>query len=119
MLQGTTPQGLPEKQPAEGQKGRRRGGAGPSGQGGQAGQAEWVARGNSGKGSKHHGVDPVFPFTDTAQLQASFSRAAEPSRRVQILLQCIPPRGASAFGLFKDARERLPCGLLQSKQPTY
>ncbi len=68
--QGETPQGLPEKQPAEEQNGRRRGGAGPSG---QNGQAEWVARGGSGKGSKHHGVDPVVPFTDTAQLQVRFS----------------------------------------------
>ena len=64
--QGKTPQGLPEKQPAEEHNERRRGGAGPSG---QNGQAEWVARGGSGKGSKHHGVDPVVPFTDTAQLQ--------------------------------------------------
>lgn len=67
-MQGTTPQGLPEKQPTGDEKTeRQQDGAGPSGQGGQA---EWVARGGSGRGSKHHGVDPVVPFTDLAQLQA-------------------------------------------------
>ena len=59
------PQGLPKVKPADEHDGRQQSGAGPSGRGGQA---EWVARGGSGRGSKHHGVDPVVPFTDAAQL---------------------------------------------------
>ena len=66
-LQGTTPQGLPEKQPEGEQKDQKQNGAGPSW---QNGQGEWVARGGSAKGSRHHGVDPVIPFTEASQLKA-------------------------------------------------
>ena len=62
------PQGLPEESPADSRNNdvskRQQNGAGPSG------QADWVPRGGSGRGSKHHGVDPVVPFTDPVQLQA-------------------------------------------------
>ena len=69
-LQGKMPQGQADEAPADDRKKRtdtgerQQNGAGPSG------QADWVARGSSGRGSKHHGVDPVVPFTDAAQLQA-------------------------------------------------
>ena len=64
------PEGPPGKQPADDWKeqkdlgDRQQDGAGPSR------QADWVPRGGSGRGSKHHGVDPVVPFTDPVQLQA-------------------------------------------------
>ena len=84
-LQGTTPQGLPEKQPEGDQKDQKQNGAGPSG---QNGQGEWVARGGSAKGSRHHGVDPVVPFTEASQLKAC-PILANPPQYKKLLSVCI------------------------------